>query len=230
VPTIAILPIKSFGAAKQRLSGALARSSRKALAEAMFSDVLAALHDVPGIHEVLVVTASRPAGDIARGGGVSVIHDIEECGQSAAAGLGIRHALDAGHDRVLLVPGDTPLLEADELTAMLDRTAADGIAATIVPDRHGEGTNALLLSPPTAIEPGFGPGSLARHVARARAAGVSHRVEDLAGLMLDIDTPEDLAALTATLDGLDGGAPRTRAALAGLGDPSARPPPAQVRN
>ena len=223
--TIAILPIKSFDAAKQRLLGLLGGESRETLAEAMFSDVLATLRTVPGIEEVAVVTANRVADDAATGHGVSVIHDAEESGQSAAAGLGIQRALEAGHERVLLVPGDTPLLDGDELTGMLDRAEAGGTSATIVPDRHGEGTNALLLSPPTAIEPSFGPGSLARHLAAARAAGVSHRVEELAGLMLDIDTPDDLAALSATLDGLDGRAPRTRAALARL----VAPQPAQVR-
>ena len=227
--TIAILPIKSFGAAKQRLRGALTDSSREILAEAMFADVLATLRNAPGIREVVVVTGNRLAGDAARSGGVSVLHDGEESGQSAAAGLGIRHALTTGHDRVLLVPGDTPLLGSDELTGMLGRAEADATAVTIVPDRHREGTNALLLSPPTAIDPSFGPGSLARHVAAARAAGVSHRVEELPGLMLDLDTPEDLATLSATLDELDGGAPRTRAALARLGDLPAEPLPG-VRN
>ena len=41
----------------------------------------------------------------------------------------------------------------------------------IVPDRHGSGTNALLLDPPTVITPAFGPGSFARHAALAAAAG-----------------------------------------------------------
>ncbi len=228
--TIAILPLKSFGAAKQRLAGLLEGERRETLAEAMFSDVLAALRDVPGIHEIVVVTANRVAGDAARGGGVSVIHDADEAGQNAAAGLGIRHALDAGHDRVLLVPGDTPLLDAGELAGVLDRAEAAGTAATIVPDRHGEGTNALLLTPPTAIEPSFGPGSLARHLAAARAAGISHRVEEPAGLMLDVDTPEDLAALSTALGRRDGGAPSTRAALVRLGELPGRPPPVRVCN
>ncbi len=226
--TIAILPIKSFGAAKQRLSGLFAAGSREALAEAMFSDVLATLRNVPAVHEIAVVTADPMAGGVA-GGRVSVVHDAEESGQSAAARLGIRHALKAGHDRVLLVPGDTPLLDGDELGAMLDRSDAAATAVTIVPDRHGEGTNALLLSPPTAVAPGFGPGSLARHVAAAEAAGVSYRVEEVPGMMLDIDTPEDLAALSETLWGHGGRAPSTRRALAGLGQ-IADPQPVRVRS
>ncbi len=228
--TIAILPIKSFGAAKQRLSSLLTGGSREALAEAMFSDVLATLCNVPAIDEIVVITANRLTGETARSDGVSVIHDPQESGQCAAAGLGIGHALEAGHDRVLLVPGDTPLLDAEELSAMLDDAEAAGTAATIVPDRHGEGTNALLLAPPTAIAPAFGPDSLARHAAAAEAAGVSYRIEEVAGLMLDIDTPEDLAALSETLEGPDRRAPSTRRALARLSQAPAEPPPVQVRS
>ena len=211
--TIAILPIKSFGAAKQRLSGLLGGGSREALAQAMFSDVLSSLRHVPGIDEIAVVTANSLAEDAARGKGVTLLHDGDEAGQSVAAGLGIRHALERGYERVLLVPGDTPLVDPGELTAMLDRARAEGTAVTIVPDRHGQGTNALLLAPPTAIEPSFGPGSLDRHRAAARAAGVPHRVEAVFSLILDIDTPDDLAELTATLDDRRGQAPMTRGAL-----------------
>jgi len=230
VRTIAILPIKSFGAAKQRLSGLLTGGSRETLAGAMFSDVLATLRAAPAIHEIVVVTANRVAADDVAGGSISVIHDPQESGQSAAAGLGISHALEAGHDRVLLVPGDTPLLDAEELGAMLERAEAAGTAATIVPDRHGKGTNALVLIPPTAIAPAFGPDSLARHAAAAEVAGVSYRIEQVAGLMLDIDTPADLAALSATLAGADGRAPATRVALARLGQAPAGAPQLEVRS
>jgi 2-phospho-L-lactate guanylyltransferase len=215
--TIAILPIKSFGAAKQRLSGLLGGGSREALAQAMFSDVLGSLRHVPGIDEIAVVTANRLAEDVARGKGVTLLHDDREAGQTTAAALGIRHALDRGYERALLVPGDTPLLDPVELTAMLDRAFSDATAVTIVPDRHGEGTNALLLAPCDAIDPSFGPGSLERHRAAAREAGVAHRVEAVFSLMLDVDTPDDLAELSTALDERRGQAPMTRGALRQLG-------------
>ena len=88
----------------------------------------------------------------------------------------------------------------------------------IVPDRHGSGTNALLLDPPTVITPAFGPGSFARHAALAHAAGATVRVRRLPSLELDVDTPGDLAALRAALGAArgSGGAARTRALLARL--------------
>jgi 2-phospho-L-lactate guanylyltransferase len=119
----------------------------------------------------------------------------------------------AGFERVLLVPGDTPLLDATEVEGMLERAEDAGLAALIVPDRHGKGTNALLLSPPDAIEPSFGPDSLARHVAAAQAAGLTYAIEDVPSLVLDVDTPEDLAELAGMLGERRGHAPMTRGAL-----------------
>jgi 2-phospho-L-lactate guanylyltransferase len=207
--TIAILPVKSFDAAKQRLAGALGARARGALARAMLSDVLASLRRVPGLEAVAVVTADRAAESAMLGEGVHVLRDTERAGQSPAALIGIRHALDRGFDRALLVPGDTPLIDPDEVAALLERAPA----VAIVPDRHLTGTNALLLSPPDALEPSFGPDSLARHAAAAKAAGVEYSVERLPTLELDVDTPDDLAELAAALDSRRSQAPETRGAL-----------------
>src|SRR5207302_7322924 len=68
------------------------------------------------------------------------------------------------------------------------------LSMLIVPDRHGTGTNALLLTPPDALAPSFGPGSCERHARQARAAGVAAEVVEVPSLATDIDTPEDLEA------------------------------------
>ena len=224
--TIAILPVKSFGAAKQRLAAALGAGSRQALAQAMFSDVMASLRRVPGLDSVVVVTADRVAESAALGERVQVLRDTAQAGQSAAAQIGIEFAQASGFDRVLLVPGDTPLLDPGEVAALMRRGLDEGIGALIVPDRHGEGTNALLLSPPDAIEPSFGPGSCERHVEAARAGGVACAVERVPTLALDVDTGQDLELLAATLEGRRGHAPSTRGALRQLDRSQAwrRPP------
>ena len=211
--TLAILPVKSFGAAKERLSVTLGSGSRQALAQAMFSDVLASLRRVPGLDAVVVVTADRVAEAAARGERVKVLLDTEQTGQSAAALLGIRYAQAGGFERVLLVPGDTPLLDPSEVAALLARALDEDLHLVVVPDRHATGTNALLLAPPDAIEPSFGPGSLERHVAAARAAGVRYAVDAVPTLTLDIDTPADLAELNVALERRRGQAPSTRGAL-----------------
>jgi len=220
--TIAILPVKSFGAAKQRLGDLLAGGSRRALAQAMFADVLTALRHVPTLDEVAVVTGDRAAEWAARAERVLVLPDPVEDGQSAAAQIGVRHALAQGFDRALLVPGDAPLLDPAEVSALLEREAG---SAAIVPDRHGTGTNALLLSPPDAFDPSFGPDSLARHVAGAEAAEVEFTVDELPSLTLDVDTPADLAEVARRLESQRGLAPQTRGALSQLGRMGALPAP-----
>ena len=211
--TVAVLPIKTFSLAKQRLSGVVGEHDRRGLAAAMVADVLAALAAVDELEAVVVVTAEPLAVEAAGEAGAVVVHDPEEAGQSAAAQLGIDAARRLGAERVLAVPGDCPALDAVEVCALLARERDPGVV--IVPDRHGSGTNALLLAPPDAIVPSFGVGSFARHAARARAVGATVRVARLASLELDVDTPEDLAALRDALSA-SAGAPRTRAVLGGL--------------
>jgi 2-phospho-L-lactate/phosphoenolpyruvate guanylyltransferase len=217
--TLAILPVKSFGAAKQRLAPALDPGSRQALAQAMFADVLASLRQVQELDAVAVVTGDPLAGAAARGRGMLVLRDSAQDGQSAAASIGIAFALAEGFERVLLVPGDTPLMDPGEVGSLL----AAPRAVSIVPDRHGAGTNALVLEPPDAVAPSFGPGSLKRHVEAAAAAGVSSAVEHVPTLMLDVDTGADLSALIAALAARPGRAPATREALHELGRLGRRP-------
>jgi 2-phospho-L-lactate guanylyltransferase len=209
--TAAVLPIKTFARAKQRLSEAVGVPDRRALAEAMVGDVLDALPSVAGLDRVIVVTAEPLAAAAARDAGFEVVHDPHEAGQSAAAQLGVRAAIDLCAERVLLVPGDCPALDPDELAELLSRQGRAGVV--IVPDRHGAGTNALLLSPPDVIEPSFGPGSFARHAARAHAAETRVRVAEVRSLGLDVDTPDDLRALHEALAARPGTAPRTRELL-----------------
>jgi len=133
VKTLAILPVKSFGAAKQRLAESLGAGARQALAQAMFSDVLSALRRTEELDEIAVITADRGAESAARGHGVIVLADTVRAGQSQAAQIGIRHALAHGFERVALVPGDTPLLRPADLAGLLSRS---GPGVSLVPDRH----------------------------------------------------------------------------------------------
>ena len=203
--TVAVLPIKSFSGAKSRLGGGFDRSE---LAAAMAGDVLSALAATPALDTVIVVTAEALADDT----GAIVIPDPDEAGQSAAAQRGIEAALERGAERVLLVPGDCPALDPSELGRLLGEESAPP-QVTVVPDRHGSGTNALLLTPPDAVAPSFGAGSMARHAARARAAGATVKLRALPSLALDVDTLDDLQALRAALEARRELAPRTRAVL-----------------
>lgn len=182
--TAAVLPVKSFGRAKSRL----VTLDRPGLAAAMVADVLEALRRVPDLEVIVVSAEPSLAADVP---------DPGETGHNAAALLGVREAMARGAERVLLVPGDCPALDPAEVEDLL--ATVEPVA--IVPDRHGTGTNALLLTPPDAFVPSFGPGSFARHRA---LAGPVYRVARLPSLMHDVDTLEDLLSLPT-------GAPRTRA-------------------
>ncbi len=211
---LAILPIKRFGAAKQRLRSSLDPATRQVLVQAMFSDVLLALGRAQSIAGVIVVSADNGAQRIAQDHLAHVVADQQQ-GHNHAVALGIGKALELGGERVLLVPGDCPLLDAAEIDALIHRPAA-AQSVLIVPDRHGSGTNALLLSPPDVFPPAFGPGSRARHEQGAREAGLSTETVQVPSLALDVDTPEDLDAVRATLAARHGGAAHTRGMLAQL--------------
>jgi 2-phospho-L-lactate guanylyltransferase len=210
--TTAVLPVKSFAEAKRRLRSGLAPGERRALAQAMFCDVLIALRRSARVDSVLVVSADHGAQQIATGYGANVLPDAEH-GHNVAARHGVEQALQEGATRVLLVPGDCPTLSPAELDGLLERELPEP-SVLIVPDRHGTGTNALVLTPPQALPPSFGPGSCERHLENARQAGVHGEVVHVDSLALDVDTAEDLEALQDALDARHGGAANTRGMLA----------------
>ncbi len=212
---IAVLPIKNFDLAKSRLTDEGFRVSRRALVESMVTDVLMALRRAQEIDAVLVVTQDRSAERLALAWDAEVLAEPEESSHSEAAMLGIREAMSRGARSVLLVPGDCPMLAPDEIDELVLR-AANGSSVMVVPDRHGEGTNALLLTPPDAIVPAFGPGSRDRHVSIAEAAGIAVEVVEVSSLAIDVDTVEDLDVLKASLADHTGGAGHTRGMLTRL--------------
>jgi 2-phospho-L-lactate guanylyltransferase len=101
------------------------------------------------------------------------------------------------------------MLAPADLDALLAHPAGER-SALIVPDRHGTGTNALLLTPPDVLAPSFGPDSRRRHLTDASAKGVPAEVVELESLALDVDTPDDLEALQRHLASTHGGAAHTR--------------------
>ena len=214
--TLAVVPVKSFANAKKRLSQSLASGSRRSLVQAMFSDVLGALRRMEGIDAIAVVTDDASAESLASGDRMTVLRDDRRAGQSAATEIGIAYAESHGFERVLLVPGDTPLVDPTEVDDLLRRCARDETQVAIVPDRHGAGTNALVIAPPGCFRPSFGEGSLDRHLELARERELVHRVEEVASLAHDVDTPDDLVTLWARIGESRRGAQRTRGALSQL--------------
>jgi 2-phospho-L-lactate guanylyltransferase len=207
----AVLPVKHFDEAKQRLAGGIDAERRRRLVAAMVEDVLEAIGGARSIERTIVVSGDPIAQEMAADAGAEVVPDPADAGHIEAALAGIARAEVEGADCVVLLPGDCPLLDPRELDRLLTGLPTPYVG--IVPDRHGTGTNALVLSPPSAIVPAFGEGSCARHVALAREAGAPFGVEELASLGLDLDTPADVVALTRELSERRGRARRTAKAL-----------------
>ncbi len=142
--TAAILPVKRFAAAKQRLGASLADPMRLELARAMVADVLHALTQTASI-ELTIVSPARVARRPARGIGALVLEDAPEAGQSAAVQIGVRRALAEGIERVLCIPGDCPALDPAELDGLLasrphraDRVAGGRVEAGAAPVRRAQ--------------------------------------------------------------------------------------------
>jgi 2-phospho-L-lactate guanylyltransferase len=194
----AVVPVKSLGHVKQRLAPALPQSARYRLMLIMFEDVMAVLQELDEIDTVLVVTPDAYVAQIAGSLGAEVLKETERRGHSAAVAAGFAEARAGGAAHAVTLPADAPLITAQEVRALLAQApATDTLGLTIVPNREGEGTNAILATPPDAFEPSFGPGSLLRHQALALDCGIPCNVIDLPGIAMDVDDPGDLMRLMA---------------------------------
>lgn len=191
----AVVPVKCFHNAKQRLDPVLSASERSALARFMFADVLQALAASPCLAGILVVTDDPFAADLARRAGAKVLRD---------AGPGLVPALEhaarsldgAGAQGMLVVPADVPwITPADiEIIALAHRHQP---AVTLVAASDDGGTNALACSPPTVIRLSYGNDSFALHRQAALDAGLAPKVLNLPRFGRDIDRPADLLAFLA---------------------------------
>ena len=183
-----IVAVKGLSQGKRRLSGVLASDERRRLIVTMLEDVLATLKASPQIKAISVLTSDAavvPPG----------------CARIDDAGFGLNAAIShaaqllaqAGAREILVLPADVPFATPDDIQALID--AGKTSATAIAPDAADSGTNALLMSPPTLLQPRFGLRSFAAHLAAAQAAGAFMQVVRRPGLAHDIDEPADLDAL-----------------------------------
>jgi 2-phospho-L-lactate/phosphoenolpyruvate guanylyltransferase len=196
----ALIPVKTFRNAKQRLSPLLDATDREALAEAMFRDVLRQVLLARCLHAIFVVTGDDAVAEITLALGAEVIREAAERGETDAVDFARRQLKAAGWEAVLIIPGDMPLLRAqdiDEIVAQLPDEAAAPFAL-LVPSHDRMGTNALLLAPPDVIKLRFGYDSFTYHMAQISAQKLPLRFCENERVALDIDEPKDLQRFLAT--------------------------------
>lgn len=194
--TVAVVPVKALAAAKTRLASALAPDERADLTLQTLRRVLAAL-DQPDIAARVVVS---PDAAVLRATRDANAYALRQTSDGLNPGLEEARAWALAHDAdaLLIVLGDLPLLAPEHIAAILAHTDRTN-SITLAPDRHGSGTNIMLLRPPDALPLTFGVNSLARHRAAAQARGLTIHTYTDPATALDLDTPDDLAALTNLL-------------------------------
>lgn len=161
---------------------------------AMLEDVLAALAATPGLAELAVVTVDPAARRLAAGYGARLVEEGARDGHTGAVAAAARLIAGEGCCGMLTLPGDIPCVTTEEITQLL-AAHRPAPSFTIAPSRDERGSNAILCSPPGAVPLRFGEDSFFPHLRAARACGIAPSVLRLPGVALDIDTPEDLAAL-----------------------------------
>jgi 2-phospho-L-lactate/phosphoenolpyruvate guanylyltransferase len=187
-----LVPVKHLASAKQRLSSALQRSARTELAQAMLQDVLEALADFGG-DEVSLVTSDPFALGLVGSHGFEIIRDDANSSETDAIAMATRVCESRGIESTLVIPGDIPLITASELRAIYANAPPTG--SLLVPAHDQRGTNAILRRPAPLFPLRFGNDSFVPHLAAAKATAKPCVVLPLAGIGLDIDTPEDLRQL-----------------------------------
>jgi 2-phospho-L-lactate guanylyltransferase len=199
----AIIPVKGFRNAKQRLSPLLDAGERERLAEAMFRDVLRQVLEARGLDGVFVVTGNDDVGAIAGTLGAEVIRESSETGETGAVDFARLELSRAGWQAVLIVPGDMPLLRSADIEQVLAQMPAGASPpfALLVPSHDRLGTNALLLAPPDVIKLRFGYDSFTYHSSQVAARGLPLRFIENERIALDIDEPKDLERFLALGDG-----------------------------
>jgi 2-phospho-L-lactate guanylyltransferase len=192
---VALVPVRSLSGAKSRLGEPLDPEERADLILALLHRTIEAALAAGRVAAVLVVSMDPDLLARARAMGAASLHQ-----ETDGLNEGLTEArLAAGSEAtaVLVLPADLPGVTASAIDDLADaaelahREDPQRPVVVLVPDRHGSGTNALLIVPPAAIDFHFGEGSRAAHAAAAEAAGAIY-VELDGPLSFDVDTPDDL--------------------------------------
>jgi len=187
----AIVPLKPLNRSKSRLAPVLDIAQREALSREMFVRTLKTLKQVKHIAGILVVSRDTAALSLARSYEVQTLQESGAPELNASLTRATQAVLDLNANGVLIVASDIPLLQADDMEAMLELANTSPVTV-IATDRRHDGTNAMLVRPPGLFPYAYGIESCQKHVAAAREAGADVHMYDSATVALDVDIPADL--------------------------------------
>jgi FO synthase len=184
---VAVVPVRSSCEGKSRLAGVLSIARRSALVQSMLSRVLTALSGANKIDHIVIVS---PDDRIEVPPGAELLQD-HGTGLNAAVQLA-QQSLTGRFDAMLVVAADAPQVTSEELDRLIDRAMTEQVA--VVPDRRGEGTNALWMTLPSTLLPQYGLRSAEAHLDAASRLGLRAARIEIPGLSHDVDVPDDLKA------------------------------------
>ena len=190
----AIVPVKPIRLGKSRLSGVLSDDERAILNRMFLEQTLEVIRNTPTVTQTLVISRDPAALAIAREFGARTVLEDGNPNLNSALTRATMLARNYATRGVLVLPADLPLLTKDDLLLFLDHIYKSP-CVIITPDRHENGTNALLVSPGGLIKYNFGRGSFTRHCELAKEAGARLEIVRNPHIELDLDTPDDLALL-----------------------------------
>ncbi|MDQ4127780.1 MAG: 2-phospho-L-lactate guanylyltransferase [Actinomycetota bacterium] len=191
----AVVPVKALAETKSRLVPVLNPGARAGLTLYMMGRVVRALREA-GVGDICIVSPDPVVLDEAKGRGAAPLPQ-RSLGLNPALEEGRARALAGGASALLVLPADLPLLDKDDVGAVLE-AAGEGPGVVLSPDGARSGTNALLVRPPDAMPFLFGPESFEAHLGAARARGLEVRVCERSHLAFDLDTAGDLRRLEQT--------------------------------
>jgi 2-phospho-L-lactate guanylyltransferase len=189
----AVIATRGGVEAKTRCGGLLAPADREALTAVMLEDMLAAIARCAEVSAVWVVTPTGSLASLAAGHGARVIRQPEPAELNAAFAVALAEVRErAPYEAVMLMPGDLPALDPNDLAAaaLLARTHAVVLAPS-----HDGGTGLLGLRAGVNMAPEFGPVSFKRHAAAAVRGRHALAVLSARSFLQDVDRPEDLVRL-----------------------------------
>ena len=191
-----VVPVKSLRDGKSRLAPALGSAERYAFIEWLLVRTLEQAAHFPGLERTLVVSACEEARARASACGARALEEHAPGGLNHALRQAQLALSELGAMRMLIVSGDLPLLQAQDLRHLASASAADTVV--LAPDRNRQGTNGLCLHTCVPFEFSFGPNSFERHLYCIRQLNMRSVVVDRPGLAFDVDIPDHLAELRAS--------------------------------